>query len=106
MEWGLPPWIHTKIGLVILLVIYHLWCGHLRKQLFHEKCNWSGKHFRIFNEIPTLLLVTIVFLVVFKEALSWSIFLLILAGMILTIIVTVLWLAKRRGEVASVNNRD
>jgi hypothetical protein len=52
------------------------------------------------------LLVTIVFLVVFKEALSWSIFLLILAGMILTIIVTVLWLAKRRGEVAVVNNRD
>ena len=106
MELGLPPWVHTKIGLVILLVIYHLWCGHLRKQLFHEKCNWSGKHFRIFNEIPTLLLVTIVFLVVFKEALSWSIFLLILAGMILTIIVTVLWLAKRRGEVAGVNIRD
>jgi len=100
MEWGLPPWIHTKIGLVILLVLYHFWCGHLRKKLLQEKCGWSGIQFRIFNEIPTLLLVSIVFLVVFKEAFSWSVFLLILAGMMLAIGVTVLWLAKRREKEA------
>ena len=100
MEWGLPPWILTKIGLVVLLVIYHLWCGYLRKKLLHEKCGWSGKQFRLFNEIPTLLLVSLVFLVVFKEAFSWSVFLLILAGMVLVIGVTVNLLAKRREKDA------
>ena len=106
MEWGLPIWIHTKIVLVVLLVLYHLWCGHLRKMLSYEKCTWSGKQFRLFNEIPTLLLISIVFLVVFKEAFSWDIFLLILVGMILTIVVTVLWLAKRREEGTAGKNQD
>ncbi|MBC8220550.1 MAG: protoporphyrinogen oxidase HemJ [Proteobacteria bacterium] len=106
MEWGLPTWILTKIGLVVLLVLYHLWCGHLRKKLLHEKCGWSGKQFRLFNEIPTLLLVIIVFLVVFKEAFSWSIFYLILAGLILTIGLTVQLLAKKRQKDAAGKNQS
>ena len=95
-EWGMPPWIRAKIGLVVLLVLYHLWCGHLRKKLLNEECGWSGKQFRLFNEIPTLLLVSIVFLVVFKEAFSWSVFLPVLTGIILAISGTVNLLAKRR----------
>ncbi len=106
VEWGMQPWIHTKIGLVVLLVLYHLWCGHLRKNLLYEKCGWSGKQFRVFNEIPTLLLVSIVFLVVFKEAFSWSVFLLILAGMMLVIGVTVNLMAKRREKEAVGENQS
>jgi putative membrane protein len=106
IEWGLPPWILTKIGLVVLLVLYHLWCGHLRIKLLHEKCDWSSKQFRLFNEIPTLLLVSIVFLVVFKETFSWSVFLLILAGMLLTIGVTVELLAKKRQKDAARKNQS
>ena len=106
MEWGLPPWIHGKIGLVFLLVVYHLWCGHLRKKLLHEKCGWSENQFRLFNEIPTLLLFSIVFLVVFKEAFSWTVFLLILAGLILVIGVTVNLLAKRRQKEAAGKNQN
>ena len=106
MEWGLPTWILTKIGFVVLLVLYHLWCGHLRKKLLHENCGWSGKQFRLFNEIPTLLLVSIVFLVVFKESFSWSVFLLILAGMILTISVIVQLLAKKRQKEAAGKNQS
>jgi putative membrane protein len=78
----------------------------LRKKLLNEKCGWSGKKFRFFNEIPTLLLVSIVFLVVFKEAFSWSVFLLILAGLILTIGLTVQLLAKKRQKEATVKNRS
>jgi putative membrane protein len=106
IEWGLPPWILTKIGLVVLLVLYHLWCGHLRIKLLHEKCDWSSKQFRLFNEIPTLLLVSIVFLVVFKETFSWSVFLLILAGMLLMIGVTVELLAKKRQKDAARKNQS
>ena len=106
IEWGLPPWILSKIGLVVLLVIYHLWCGQLRKLLLQEKSCWSGKQFRLFNEIPTLLLVSIVFLVVFKETFSWSVFLLILSGMILTIGLTVQLLAKKRQKDAVRKNQS
>ena len=103
-EIGLQNWLHYKLGLVALLVGYHLWCGHLRKQLLNDRCNWSTKQFRFFNEIPTLLLVSIVFIVVFKNEFSWSIFSIILGSLILLISVTLQWLVKRRENEATENN--
>ena len=93
---GFPGWLHTKLALVVLLVVYHLWCGHLRKLLLTEKCSWSGTKFRLFNEIPTLLLFSIVFIVVFKSAISWNALLLILGGLILVIGGAVHLRARRR----------
>jgi len=103
-EIGLQNWLHSKLALVAILVGYHLWCGHLRKQLLNDRCNWSAKQFRFFNEIPTLLLVSIVFIVVFKNEFSWSIFSIILGGLILLISGTLQWLAKRRKNEAAENN--
>ena len=82
---GFPAWLHGKLVFVIVLMVYHLWCGHLRKLLLKENCSWNGTKFRLFNEIPTLLLFSIVFVVVFKSAISWSVLLLILVGLILVI---------------------
>ena len=64
----------------------------------------AQKQFRFFNEIPTLLLVSIVFIVVFKNEFSWSIFSIILGGLILLISGTLQWLAKRRKNEATENN--
>ena len=82
---GFPGWLHGKLVFVLVLMVYHLWCGHLRKLLLNENCSWNGTKFRLFNEIPTLLLFSIVFIVVFKSAISWSVLLLILVGLILVI---------------------
>ena len=82
---GFPAWLHAKLTFVLLLVAYHLWCGHLRKTLVKENCKWNGTKFRLFNEIPTLLLFSIVFIVVFKNAISWNALLLILVSLILVI---------------------
>lgn len=82
---GFPSWLHAKLAFVVALIVYHLWCGHLRKLLLKGECNWNGTKFRLFNEIPTLLLFSIVFIVVFKSAISWNSLLLILAGLILLI---------------------
>ena len=82
---GFPGWLHAKLAFVVVLVVYQLWCGHLRKLLLNENCSWNGTKFRLFNEIPTLLLFSIVFIVVFKSAISWNALLLILAGLILVI---------------------
>ena len=82
---GFPVWLHAKLAFVVVLVVYHLWCCQLRKLLLNENCSWNGTKFRIFNEIPTLLLFSIVFIVVFKSVISWTALLLILVGLILVI---------------------
>ncbi|KTC93688.1 MULTISPECIES: protoporphyrinogen oxidase HemJ [Legionella] len=60
------PWLHAKLGLVVLLWIYHLACGHFRKRFAQDKNSKTAGFYRIFNELPTLLLIGIVVLVVVK----------------------------------------
>lgn len=62
-------WLHIKLTFVVLLVLYHLICGCYMKQLAKHQCKRSGRFFRIFNEIPTLLLIVIVYLVIFQPVL-------------------------------------
>ena len=60
------PWLHAKLGLVLLLIGYHLYCGRLL-YLFREDRNPHGHvWYRWFNELPVLLLIGIVFLVMLK----------------------------------------
>lgn len=59
-------WMHAKLALVILLWIYHLSCGHFLKAFASAKNKKSAKFFRVFNELPTLLLIAIVLLVVVR----------------------------------------
>jgi len=59
-------WMHAKLALVILLWGYHLTCGHYVKQFAGEKNTRSAYFYRIFNELPTVSLVLIVFAVVLK----------------------------------------
>ena len=93
---GFPGWLHAKLAFVLVLMVYHLCCGHLRKQLLRENCNWNGTKFRLFNEIPTLLLFSIVFIVVFKSAISWKALLLTLVVLILVIGGAVHLMARQR----------
>ncbi len=58
-------WIHAKFTLVLLLIVYHFCCGFYRKKLLHS-CYKSERFFRFFNEIPTLLMIAIVYLVIIK----------------------------------------
>jgi len=59
-------WLHSKLALVALLVVYHAWCGRLMLDFRHERNTRSHVWYRWFNEIPTLILVGIVLLVVIK----------------------------------------
>ena len=59
-------WLQLKLLFVIILTIYHFFLfQHLRK--FIENSNsYSPKFYRIINEIPTILLIGIIFIIVFK----------------------------------------
>jgi len=67
-----PTWIHqgwlqVKLGFVGALLFYHWFCYRLMGQLQQGSCQWSPKQLRAFNELPTLLLVIVVMLAVFKN---------------------------------------
>lgn len=59
-------WMHAKLAAVVALIGYHYMCKRYLRQ-FKAKANQkSERFFRIFNEVPSLLLVVIVILVVVK----------------------------------------
>ena len=60
------PWMLVKLGLVLLLIFYHIWCGVLVKQFKDNKNNHTHVWYRWFNEAPVLALIAIVILVVVK----------------------------------------
>lgn len=59
-------WVHAKLGLVLLLTGYHASLEFHRANLATGRNTRSGRFFRLYNEIPTLLLMGIVFLAVVK----------------------------------------
>ncbi len=59
-------WMKFKFVIAIALIFYHFYCGMILKDLSFKISTWSHIKFRIFNEIPVLLLFLSVFLVVLK----------------------------------------
>ena len=59
-------WLHAKLTLVILLIGYHHVCGALVKKFAADKNTKSHRWYRVFNEIPTVLLIVITILAVVK----------------------------------------
>jgi len=59
-------WIWLKLALVLGMTVFHGICGRWRKELVAGSCSKSGKFFRLMNEVPTVLMIAIVGLVVFK----------------------------------------
>jgi putative membrane protein len=59
-------WLQIKLILVILMSIYHEYLGKCLKSLKSRANTKSSKFFRTINEIPTVLLIFIVFIIIFK----------------------------------------
>lgn len=62
----LAGWLHVKLGLVLLLVIYHVTLAKMVGAFRRDAIRWSPRALRIFNEAPALLLIAIVILAVVK----------------------------------------
>jgi protoporphyrinogen IX oxidase len=60
------PWLHAKLGLVVLLTANYIYFARARLALERGESRHSPKFFKIINEIPTLLMIGIVILVVVK----------------------------------------
>lgn len=60
-------WIHFKFLLVALLIIYHVFCRIYVRKFRNNSNTHTHKFYRFFNEIPTVLLISIVLIAVLKE---------------------------------------
>jgi len=81
------PWMHVKLGLVGLLILYHFSLHWLYRKQKRDKFPMSSTQLRIYNELATILLFAIIFTVVFKTTISWLYGAggLILLGVVLTL---------------------
>ncbi|MCU0352219.1 MAG: CopD family protein [Cytophagales bacterium] len=64
-------WLHVKLAFVAGLVVYHFVCRKLIAELRAGRFRFSSLQLRLYNEIATVLLFAIVFLVVLKNTLDW-----------------------------------
>jgi putative membrane protein len=59
-------WMHAKLALVLVLVVYHAWCSRLLGAFRRGANVHSHVWYRWFNELPVLVLLAVVILVVVK----------------------------------------
>ena len=91
-------WLHIKLVFVLLLVGYHHFCKRFIRQLENNTCTWTGQNFRAFNEAPTLLLVIIVLLVVFKGGLPLNWTTALIVALIASMVASIQLYAKKRKQ--------
>ena len=59
-------WLQLKLILVLLLTVYHFYLGSLLNKFKLDQNRKTSKFYRYINEVPTLLLILIIFIVIFK----------------------------------------
>ncbi|HLV41058.1 MAG TPA: protoporphyrinogen oxidase HemJ [Brumimicrobium sp.] len=64
-------WMHLKLTFIVLLLVYHFICQKIMRKLDNGQFTWTSNQLRLWNEVATLALVAIVFLVIMKNSLNW-----------------------------------
>ncbi|MEO9475009.1 MAG: CopD family protein [Cyclobacteriaceae bacterium] len=70
-QWIKMPFMHLKLTFVALLYLYHFSCQYLYRKLQAGLCKYSSNQLRVWNEVATIILVAVVFLIVVKNQMSW-----------------------------------
>ncbi|WP_264565990.1 CopD family protein [Flavobacterium sp. N3904] len=69
--WLKMPWMHVKLGFVFVLYLYHLKCQQIFNQLQRDEVKYTTNFMRLWNEVATIILFAVVFLVILKNAVNW-----------------------------------
>ena len=89
-------WLHAKIGLVLLLIGYHHYCKRIMKQLAAGECKITAQQFRWLNEAPTIFLVVIVMLAIFRNNLPTDLTTYLVVGMVIAFAASIQLYARKR----------
>jgi len=97
-EWfAANTWLHIKITLLILLTVYHVYCKSLIRKLENGKTGFSSTQFRLFNEVPTLFLILITSLAIFKNTTNYIVLIASVIGIAILLVVITKVYKKMRG---------
>lgn len=92
------PWFILKLCFVFGLYGYHILCGILNKQINNNVFKYSSKQYRIWNEVSTIFLFAIVFIVVLKSTLNWLWGMLALLGLSILLMIGIKLYKKYRND--------
>jgi protoporphyrinogen IX oxidase len=67
---GIPGWLWAKLGFVLGLYIYHFFCHRIYQNLQNDHVKYKSQKLRIWNELATIFLISIIFLVILRSALG------------------------------------
>lgn len=65
------PYMHIKLSFVLLLYVYQIYCHKIYRELQQGVAKLSSLQLRILNEVATVILISVVFLIVLKSQLDW-----------------------------------
>lgn len=95
-NWLIPSWMHIKLTFVFLLYLYHLKCHSIFKNLQRNNIKLTSHQLRLWNEVATIILFSIVFLVVLKNSLNWIWGVLGIISLGIVLMILVKWYKKYR----------
>ncbi len=98
--WLEQPWMHIKLSLVAILIVYHFSCAKQIKKLKLNNTGISSFGYRLYNELPTLLLIAIVMLAVWKnlEGLWFGLAILLSMGVIFFLVAKIYKKSRAKNE--------
>ena len=97
-SWLEQPWMHAKLGFVVLLLMYHIKTHLIFKELQKDQIRYSSNFMRIWNEGATLILFAVVFLVVLKNTLNMVYGMLGLVGLAVLLVLGIKLYKRTRSE--------
>lgn len=101
MIWQYPtmlklPYMHIKLTFVLLLYVYHFYCQRIYSQLQNGVAKFTSTQLRVINEVATLILIAVVFLIVLKNQLDWIKGTLGFVGVTVGLMIAIKWYKKVR----------
>ena len=97
-HWFEQSWMHAKLGIVVLLIMYHIKTHLIFKQLQNDQINYTSNFMRIWNEGATLILFAVVFLVLLKSTLNMAYGMLGLVGLAILLMLGIKLYKRTRSE--------
>jgi len=92
--WLQAGWMHIKLAFVLLLFFYHGKCHLMYREMQRGEFRYSSAFMRKWNEVATLILFSVVFLVILKDNLNWIYGVLGLLGLAVLLMMGIRWYKK------------
>ena len=102
------PWMHVKLSMVVGLFLYQLYCHKIFRKFQKDEDTWGSVKLRMWNEVATLFLFAIVFVVVLKNSVTWIVGLgsLIMLAVVMMVAIKLYGKVRGKNELAEEKKED